>query len=77
LRVRLWYLTNGFCDWQVTAIQSYAKNFLGGVLLPLQMRELLISTGLPQGDPEEGDIGPFIQMRRAIEVLQQRNQVAA
>ncbi len=41
------------------------------------MRELLISTGLPQGDPEEGDIGPFIQMRRAIEVLQQRNQVAA
>ena len=32
----------------VTAIQSYAKNFLGGALGPLEMRELLAATGLPQ-----------------------------
>ena len=58
---------------QVTAIQSYSKNFLGRALQPLEMRELLASTGLPQGDPEQGDIGPFIQMRSAIEALQQQS----
>lgn len=58
----------------VTAIQSYSKNFLGRALQPLEMRELLASTGLPQGDPEQGDIGPFIQMRSAIEALQQQDR---
>jgi hypothetical protein len=58
----------------VTAIQSYSKTVLGRVLRPLEMRELLASTGLPQGDPEQGDIGPFIQMRSAIEALQQHGR---
>ena len=53
----------------VTAIQSYAKQQLGAVLLPPEMRDLLTRTGTPQGDPENGDIGPFIQMRSAIEEL--------
>ena len=56
----------------VTAIQSYAKRFLGLTLDNLEMRNLLARTGLPQGDPEAGDIGPFVQMRPAIEELIER-----
>jgi hypothetical protein len=58
----------------VTAIQSYAKRFLGAALLPGEMRELLQTTGLPQGDPSSGDIGPFIQMRAAIEEMDERRR---
>ena len=41
------------------------------------MRDPLERTGLPQGDPQAGDIGPFIQMRPAIEALQLQRKLAA
>ena len=57
----------------VTAIQSYAQNMLGERLGPEEMRALLERTGLPQqGAEEDGTIGPFLQMRAAIEELRQR-----
>ena len=41
--------------------------------LPEGMRPLLERTGLPQqGAEEDGTIGPFLQMRAAIEELRQR-----
>lgn len=56
----------------VTAIQSLAIEELGVPLTAAEFRDLLGRTGLPQGDPEEGDIGPFVQMRAAIEELLDR-----
>jgi hypothetical protein len=56
----------------VTGIQSLAIAELGVPLTAVEFRDLLGRTGLPQGDPEEGDIGPFIQMRAAIEELLDR-----
>ncbi|HEX3018675.1 MAG TPA: S8 family serine peptidase [Chitinispirillaceae bacterium] len=52
----------------VVAIQSYAKNELGIILTPREMRSLLIETGQAQG-LEDGHIGPFPDVRAAIEKL--------
>ena len=58
-----------------TAIQSYSQNMLGERLGPEEMRTLLERTGLPQqGAEEDGAIGPFLQMRAAIEELRQRRE---
>jgi hypothetical protein len=46
------------------AIQSVAQRDLGYRLLPLEMRELLIATGIPQGSG--GHIGPFPNVHAAI-----------
>lgn len=55
----------------VVAIQSYAKNTLGMILTPLQMRDLLIATGTAQGSG--GHIGPLPNIKRAIEFLTDSN----
>ncbi len=53
----------------ITALQSYALQTIGRVLTPLEMRSLLITTGIPQG--AGGHIGPLINLRDAsIEVCQ-------
>ncbi len=49
------------------AVQSYAKKELGMTITPLQMRELLIATGTPQGTG--GHIGPLPNIKAAIEKL--------
>jgi hypothetical protein len=51
----------------VVAIQSYAKNVLGIILTPREMRSLLIETGRAQG--AGGHIGPFPDIKAAIEKL--------
>lgn len=42
------------------------------MLAPFEMRELLIKTGIPQRDPENGHIGPIPNIRDAIEELKLR-----
>ncbi len=51
----------------VVAIQSYAKNKLGIILTPREMRSLLIETGRAQGSG--GHIGPLPDVKAAIEKL--------
>lgn len=51
----------------VVAIQSYAKNVLGIILTPREMRSLLMETGRAQGSG--GHIGPFPDVKAAIEKL--------
>ncbi len=51
----------------VALIQSYAKEFLDTVFTSLEIRELLVSTGIPQGSG--GHIGPLPNLRAAIEKL--------
>jgi len=56
----------------VAALQSYNTAVLGRpVLLPEEMRQLLVETGAPQGGPDaaETPIGPLIQLRPAMELL--------
>lgn len=53
----------------VVAIQSYAKNVLGTILTPQEMRSLLIETGRAQGSG--GHIGPFPDVKAAIEKLRE------
>jgi len=54
----------------VVAIQSYAKNVLGIILTPREMRNLLIETGWAQGSG--GHIGPFPDVKAAIEKLNEK-----
>lgn len=54
----------------VVAIQSYAKNKLGFILTPREMRNLLIETGRAQGSGEH--IGPFPDVKAAIEKLNEQ-----
>ncbi len=51
------------------AIQSYAKQQLGRVLTPSELRDLLVATGKPQADAQAGAIGPLPNVRAAIERL--------
>lgn len=51
------------------AIQSYAKEHLGRVLSPRELRDLLVRTGTPQDDAVAGAIGPLPNLRAAIEAL--------
>jgi hypothetical protein len=51
----------------VVAVQSYCKQKKGITLTPLQMREILIQTGTPQGTG--GHIGPLPNIKNAIEAI--------
>jgi hypothetical protein len=48
-------------------IQSYCKNTYGFLLGPLEMRQLIVDTGVPQGSG--GHIGPLPNVRTAMEFL--------
>ncbi len=48
-------------------LQSYAKEKLGKLIEPKEMRDLLISTGIPQGNG--GHIGPLPNLKAALEKL--------
>jgi hypothetical protein len=54
------------------ALQSQAVDRLCRRLTPAEMRMLLIDTGTPQGTGVPGHIGPFVNMRAAIDELWQR-----
>jgi len=73
-----WYTLNGLNSTSaatamvagaILSLQSYAVNRLCRPLTPAEMRSLLISTGWPQGNPAAGNVGPFPQMREAIQEL--------
>jgi hypothetical protein len=49
------------------SLQSYVVEQYGCRIGPRQMRRLLIDTGICQGDPQNGHIGPFPEMQAAIE----------
>ncbi|MEY5048795.1 MAG: hypothetical protein RLZZ175_2154 [Bacteroidota bacterium] len=51
----------------VVAVQSYAKNKLGRILSPIEIRNLLVQTGTPQGTG--GNVGPLPNVKRAIELM--------
>jgi len=55
------------------AVQSFAKRKLGITITPLEMRELLIATGTPQGTG--GHIGPLPNIKAACEKLEESNEV--
>lgn len=50
-----------------TIVQQAALDRLGHVLAPLELRDLLIQTGVPQGNG--GHIGPFPNLKAAIDSL--------
>jgi len=54
----------------VVALQSLAKNQFGRVLTPVQMRDLLVSTGKPQTGSPTTPIGPLPDMQAAVTELQ-------
>jgi hypothetical protein len=79
LRQRLY--TNGFSGTSsasalvagaVASLQSWANKRLRRRLIAKEMREVLETTGIPQaaGDKSNGQIGPQIHMKKAIESLQ-------
>jgi hypothetical protein len=50
-------------------LQQAARERLGGPLTSEELRELLVNTGIPQGNNQPGHIGPFPNLRAAIEAL--------
>ena len=53
----------------VVALQSFAQQRLGRTLAPLEVRELLVTTGTPQLAGDAGTIGPRPNLRAALEAL--------
>ena len=53
----------------VIVLQSYYHNLTGSFLSPLEMRNLLINTGIPQGNPATGHIGPLPNMQAALNAI--------
>lgn len=53
----------------IVAVQSWYKKGTGNLLSPIEMRKLLIETGTAQRDPENGHIGPMLNIRNAINKL--------
>jgi hypothetical protein len=53
----------------VVVLQSYYHNLTGSFLSPLEMRNLLINTGIPQGNPATGHIGPLPNMQAALHAI--------
>lgn len=49
------------------AIQSYYHTLTGQYLDGRQIREILIATGKPQGDPQNGHIGPLPNVKTAFD----------
>lgn len=50
-------------------LQSYYHSLTGNYLTPLEMKNLLINTGIPQGNPISGHIGPLPNMQSAINAI--------
>ena len=48
-------------------LQSYHHNLTGNYLTGPELRTILIETGIPQGNPSAGNIGPFPNMELAIQ----------
>jgi len=53
----------------VTALQSFYYNYTGEYLTSIEMRDLLVSTGVLQHHTENRRIGSFIDLKAAIEQL--------
>ncbi|MBN2035763.1 MAG: S8 family serine peptidase [Chitinispirillaceae bacterium] len=53
----------------VALLQSYAKERKDSLLPCPLIRTILSSTGIPQGDPQNGHIGPLPNLRAAIRML--------
>lgn len=51
------------------AIQSYYHDRTGAYLDGRQMREILMATGKPQGDPQNGHIGPLPNVKTAFDYV--------
>lgn len=54
------------------AIQSWYKQQTGKVLSPIEMRDLLITTGIPQKTPPTSHVGPLPNIKNAIDELGRR-----
>lgn len=53
----------------VIVLQSYHHQLTGNWLTGSELREILQVTGIPQGNPGSGNIGPFPNMQAAIELV--------
>lgn len=53
----------------VIVLQSYYHGLTGNYLSPLEMRNLLIDTGIPQGNPVTGHVGPLPNMQAALNAI--------
>lgn len=53
----------------VIVLQSYYHSLTGNYLSPLEMRNLLINTGIPQGNPVTGHVGPLPNMQAALNAI--------
>lgn len=51
------------------ALQGVFRREIGRSATPAELRQLLVSTGVPQPDPQNGRIGPRPNLRAAIEEL--------
>ncbi|UOK43845.1 MULTISPECIES: S8 family peptidase [Flavobacterium] len=60
----------------VVVLQSYYQSLTGKYLTPLAMRQLLQTTGIPQGTGVAGNIGPLPNMQAAILQINQALNVA-
>ncbi len=59
------------------AVQSYAKNYLGTILTPLQMRALLFETGTPQGTGWGDNTVRLPNVAAAIQQLMEDHDIPA
>lgn len=53
----------------VIVLQSYYHSLTGNYLSPFEMRNLLINTGIPQGNPVTGHVGPLPNMQAALNAI--------
>ncbi len=53
----------------VIVLQAYYHSLTGNYLSPLEMRNLLVTTGIPQGNPVTGHIGPLPNMQAALNAI--------
>jgi hypothetical protein len=53
----------------VIVLQSYYHGLTGNYLSPLEMRNLLVNTGIPQGNPITGNVGPLPNMQSALNAI--------
>ena len=53
----------------VIVLQSYYHGLTGNYLSPLEMRNLLVNTGIPQGNPITGNVGKLPNMQSALNAI--------
>lgn len=53
----------------VIVLQSYYHSLFDEYLSPIEMRNLLINTGVAQGNPGQGHIGPLPNVKAAMELI--------